>query len=119
MNFDDVQLLSNPAMGPPSPAPQFNARPVADAGPDATYGNPPGKNVPFTLSGTNSFDPDGTVTHYTWELNGVRLFGGESPVVAQVKNAGTYIYTLTVIDNEGSADADTVTVTIKKTPGKK
>jgi hypothetical protein len=119
VHFDDVQLSSDPAVGPPSPAPVLNARPIADAGPDATYGSPSGRRVAFTLSGINSFDPDGTVTHYTWELNGVRLFGGESPVVAQVNNAGTYTYTLTVIDNEGSADADSVTVTIKKKPGKK
>lgn len=84
--------------------------PVADAGEDFTV------NVgeKFTLNGTASYDNVGIV-NYTWELsedgNNTYLYGPEPEFVLKTK--GEHIINLTVYDEAGSWDNDSVTVTIK------
>ncbi len=86
-----------------------NQPPVANAGPDRTA--PVRTNV--TFDGSNSYDPDGTVTSYAWN------FGDDSTgsgVIATHKytRTGTYTVTLTVTDNLGATGQDTAIVTVTR-----
>lgn len=66
------------------------------------------------FNGTNSTDNVGTVD-YVWNffyLGSIRILMG--PTVAYIfAEAGTYVVTLTVADEEGNADTDTLTVTVR------
>jgi len=65
----------------------------------------------FILSGQDSYDPDGSITNYLWELSGT--FVSATDVAIQSKNAvGEYTYTLTVTDSSGLSASDTVTVNV-------
>jgi len=61
------------------------------------------------LDGTDSFDPDGRVTEYEWELSDGRRFSQASPEVDfREGDAGSYTATLTVRDDDGASASDTV-----------
>lgn len=68
-----------------------------------------------TLDGSASFDPDGTISSYSWR----QISGPNSSVITKntdvkpvVTNliAGTYSFQLTVTDNKGATGLDTVNV---------
>ncbi|HYE90108.1 MAG TPA: Ig-like domain-containing protein, partial [Terriglobales bacterium] len=87
--------------------------------PTATITNPSTSTVsiaagqPVTFAGTAA-DPDGTIALYQWN------FPGGSPVKSTVQNPGavtfaapgTYIASLTVVDNQGANNVSPPTVTI-------
>lgn len=97
-----------------------NRAPVANAGGDITITLPVNNT---TLNGTASSDPDGngTITSYAW----VNLTG---PAQYNINNAnaasttlnnlvqGTYTFELTITDNGGLTDKDTVSVTVNPRP---
>lgn len=59
-----------------------------------------GQSVIF--NGTSSYDPDGSLVVYQWDLNGDGIPDQNGPVVAWVYAApGAYTVTLTVVDNLG------------------
>lgn len=92
----------------------LNAKPVADAGTDVTITLPINKS---DLDGSASADADGTVTTYTWEkISGPSQFiiADATAVTTQLTNlsAGTYKFHLTIEDNKGATDTDTVTVKV-------
>jgi len=63
----------------------------------------------FVLSGQESYDPDGSIVNYLWELSGT--FVSATDVAFQSQNTiGDYIYTLTVTDTSGLSDSDTTLV---------
>jgi hypothetical protein len=69
-----------------------------------------------TLDGSNSFDTDGTIT-YLWTKQsgpaGGAIADGTQPVVDITSlEEGTYVYRLTVTDDDAAADFDEVTVTV-------
>src|SRR6185436_20881699 len=85
--------------------------PVANAGPDRTGAT----NVAITFNGSGSYDPDGTVTHYSWQFGDGYAANTTVPSVAHAyKTAGTYTLSLWVSDNAGvwSATSDVALVTI-------
>ena len=90
-----------------------NQAPVANAGADKAITLPANS---LTLIGSGS-DADGTITSYTW----VKISGPASGTIASASSAttnltglvqGVYNFQLTVSDNAGATDKDTVQVTV-------
>lgn len=95
-----------------------NQPPVANAGPDQTLVDTDGDGFAvITYDGTASRDADGTITGYSWVIQGATSLSlGTSPTVRVTQAVGTYTATLTVTDNNGAQSVDTVTVTITAAP---
>ncbi|MBX2963560.1 MAG: tandem-95 repeat protein [Cyclobacteriaceae bacterium] len=89
-----------------------NQPPVANAGPDITV-NLPTSSVNITGSGS---DPDGTIASYLWEkISGpsVTIANANTPTVSLTALvAGTYVFRLTVTDNQGATAFDEVTINV-------
>jgi len=88
-----------------------NQPPVADAGQDQSVSS--GHLVLF--NGSSSYDPDGTIGSYQWD------FGDGAEEKGKIVNhrfrgaqneAKTYTVTLTVEDDKGAIDTDTIHVTV-------
>ncbi|MET0462280.1 MAG: PKD domain-containing protein, partial [Chitinophagaceae bacterium] len=91
-----------------------NQLPVAKAGGSMVITLPVNS---ITANGANSYDPDGTITSYTWtKIAGPSQFNVASPTRAQtvINNLvqGIYKFELTVIDNKGAVAKDTLVVTV-------
>lgn len=91
-----------------------NKIPVAIAGRD-TIIVLPGDSV--ELDGSASYDPDGSITEYSWsKLSGPSTFPliNSHSAVTKVKNLGqgVYRFELTVTDNKGLTAIDTVMITV-------
>jgi hypothetical protein len=91
-----------------------NQGPVAVAGDDqsATVGG-----SAITLNGSDSYDPDGSITSYSWrQISGPGTTQFSATNTAQVTIsgmiAGDYEYTLTVRDDRGATDVDTLKVSV-------
>ena len=88
------------------------APPVADAGPDQNVN----ENVEVTLDGSSSTDPDGEITDYLWTVVGISITNASSSVASftapEVDSDTSYVFTLTVIDNDGQSTSDSVSITI-------
>ncbi len=83
-----------------------NFKPVANAGPDITQHS--GK---VRLDASDSYDPDGKITGYRWNLgNGIIRDG--KVVDYNFLDGGVYNVTLMVQDNDGATDTDEMVVTI-------
>ncbi|MHA4847745.1 PKD domain-containing protein [Flavitalea antarctica] len=101
---DDVQII-------------VNVPPVANAGADQSITLP--INV-ATLDGTQSADPDGSISAYNWsQIQGPSVSTLSTPLTAKtgltLLQAGVYKFKLLVTDNRGAAKADTVQVTVNAT----
>jgi PKD repeat protein len=95
--------------------------PTAIAGPDLVIA----ENELVNLDGTNSFDPDGTLISYSWDLDlGYDSSGdtipdndvdatGPSPSLAWWNDDYVSTVKLTVKDNDGNIATDTMTVTVE------
>lgn len=102
VDFDEVEVV-------------INAPPVADAGDDIRAA--PGQTV--TLDALRSSDPDGTVTDFRWDIQGV-----DEPVYDPAPSVtfaapGTYTALLTISDDSGaenSLDEDEVVIRINHAP---
>lgn len=100
-----------------APIPVPNLAPKANAGPDRTT------TLPFNsllLMGAGS-DPDGTITAYNWSyVSGPSSYNIVSPtsVYTSVNGLveGTYRFRLTVTDDRGATDSDTMTVVVNPVP---
>ncbi|UCH87956.1 MAG: PKD domain-containing protein [Thermoplasmata archaeon] len=85
-----------------------NEPPVADAGADQTVVI----SETVTFDGSGSSDPDGTIESYTWDFGDSTPAGsGVSPTHAY-STAGIYTVTLSVEDDVGATDTDTVILTV-------
>ena len=88
-----------------------NEAPVADAGPDQTVTDSDNSgSESVTLDGTGSTDADGTVDSYSWSEDGTEIATGAQPPVNL--SVGTHDITLTVTDNDGASDTDSVTIVV-------
>ena len=95
-------------------SPVQNQAPIADAGTDTTIQAPASTVI---LNGLLSTDPNGTIVAYAWtKTSGPSqhdIISPSSPTTTVTKlKPGTYVFTLTVTDNEGAQDTDTVTVIV-------
>jgi len=88
-----------------------NQLPVADAG-GPYYGN---VSEPITLDGSGSYDPDGYISTWKWDINndGVWDVSGQYATVS-FKVAGNYTVKLMVIDNDGGISYDNATININQ-----
>ena len=96
----------------PDPEPVPNQAPTANAGPDQTVTVArKGKKATFVLQGSGS-DPDGTIASWTWRQGGTIV--GTAQNVTLSRGVGTYVFTLTVTDDDGATDSDSMTVTVSR-----
>ena len=91
--------------------PPTNEKPVADPG--GPYSSIIGREI--TFNGFNSYDPDGNIDFYRWNFG-----DGSSEILAiqpkhSYSDAGKYIVTLTVVDNDGRSSTKTTATTISDT----
>lgn len=109
---DTVQVIVNAAPPPP------NQAPVSVAGPDISITLPTNST---TLNGTGSYDPDGTIATWAWAY----ISGPAQYTIANANASstglgnlvqGTYSFRLTVTDNNGAINADTVLVVVSNAP---
>ena len=91
--------------------------PFANAGADQIINS----QASFSLDGSSSYDPDGFVATYQWrKLEGPaqiiiqNLQSSITPVLNVV--AGEYSFELTVTDNDGLTDSDTLKVSVQVAP---
>jgi hypothetical protein len=90
-------------------APEPNAAPIANAGPDQNV-TATGGSTTVTLNGSGSSDPDGEALTYGWRENGNPIASGASPSLTLA--TGTHTITLTVTDSYGATATDVVVVKI-------
>jgi hypothetical protein len=95
-----------------------NQGPVANAGPNQTI-LPPTSTA--TLDGSGSFDPDGTISAYSWvKTSGPSGGTITSPSTVQTGitglNQGVYVFTLTVTDNNSVSNSASVQITVNTPP---
>lgn len=105
---DDITVVVNNATSP------GNQPPVAIPGEDITVQLPAAS---VTLDGSQSYDPDGKIISYKWvKVSGPSTFTLVTPNAAttELRNmvAGTYVFRLTVLDDKGMADNETMSVTV-------
>ncbi|QOI99284.1 MAG: matrixin family metalloprotease [Phycisphaeraceae bacterium] len=94
-----------------------NQPPVANAGPDQSLNDADGNgSEPVALDGTGSFDPDGSITNYTWKDGPTTIATGPLPTANVVLPVGARTITLTVTDNAGATANDTVLIDINGRP---
>jgi hypothetical protein len=85
--------------------------PIADAGSDQSGL----AGTPVTLNGSSSYDPDGVIVSYLWQLytGSTWITIGNSPVISYTFGAaGVYTVRLTVTDNHGATDDDLTYVNV-------
>lgn len=95
-----------------------NQPPVAFAGTDITITLPVKET---SLNGSTSYDPDGTLEQYAWAwISGPtqHSLGTPAAPATTLTNLaeGIYKFKLTVTDNGGLSNRDTITVTVKPAP---
>jgi PKD repeat protein len=83
-----------------------NEPPVAQADP---YYQEVGVGESAWFSGSNSYDPDGTIVSYEWDF-GDGTTGSGMNIYHSYSMPGEYTVTLTVTDNEGAQGTDTCLV---------
>jgi len=104
MDYDDVTVKVNPA---------YNQAPVANAGKNQDV-----KGTSTVLDGTQSHDPDGSITKAEWrQLQGPATATIVSPTslktnVTNLNKSGFYVFRLTVTDNAGATAYDDIGVTV-------
>lgn len=91
-----------------------NSKPEANAGRDQTIELPD----ELTLNGSESDDPDGSITEYEWsKIDGPDnyQFDNTTDVITNVSElvAGVYKFRLKVTDNRGATATDDVTITVR------
>jgi len=103
IRIDDIVLSSNE-----SSTANKNIAPVADAGADFTID----LGAAAMLNASGSTDADGTISGWEWRDDQNALIGTTRAVVWTPGSADVLSATLTVTDDDGATDSDTVRVTV-------
>ncbi|WP_105903166.1 glycosyl hydrolase family 18 protein [Vibrio gangliei] len=92
-----------------------NVAPTANAGTDKTVVGP----AAVELDGSASSDRNGTIASYQWTQTSGQSVNIQNPTsattgfdIGEVTETQTLIFSLTVTDNEGATDTDTVVITV-------
>jgi len=86
--------------------------PVARTGSDQTIEDDDGNGSEGTsLDGSASSDADGSIVSYLWSLNGSQIASGANPTGVRF-DVGFHDVLLTVTDNDGLLNTDTVVITV-------
>ncbi|MFE3845736.1 PKD domain-containing protein, partial [Thermoplasmatota archaeon] len=96
--------------GDPEEPPTENENPVAHASASDTNAFI-GESINF--DGSNSYDNDGNITSYSWNFGDGSSASGKTASHSYSSN-GTYNVILTVTDNNGSSDSDSITIVVSK-----
>ena len=91
---------------------RVNRPPIANAGADQVVS--PGTSVKLDASGSTDPDPDDKIASYLWEEGGVELEDVKS--FRETFDSGRHEITLTVTDDFGDADSDTVVIVVNRPP---
>ena len=91
--------------------PAANRFPIADGGPDRVVTS----GVPTTFTATASSDADGSIVGYTWNF-GDGSFGAGATATHTFTGGTDRVVTLTVTDNVGATDVDTIAVEVNLAP---
>jgi len=90
-----------------------NDPPTADAGSDQTVTDTDENgSESVTLDGSGSSDSDGSIVSYVWMESTSQIATGSGPSVTLI--VGVHTIDLTVTDDDGATDADTVIVTVNE-----
>jgi len=87
-----------------------NLPPVAFAGNDLELIDAVGTNLNITLKGSGSTDADGKIVKYSWVKDGYQI--STSPDINVQVSTGNCSYILTVTDNDGVTDSDTINIKV-------
>ena len=88
-----------------------NQIPIADAGGNQNVSDVDGNgSEQVVLDGSGSNDSDGMIQSYIWSKDGQQIASGANPTVTL--DVGTYNITLTVTDNDGASNSDTVVINV-------
>lgn len=90
--------------------PHVNAAPTANIAASTLGGTAP---VTVSFDGSGSFDPDGSVTSYSWNFGDGTTATGAT-VSHTFTHGGTYPVTLTVTDNSGAQGFAVTTITVRE-----
>lgn len=93
----------------------INSKPVAIAGRDIVAA----PNSPVTFIGTASYDPDGSITQYSWSFSNSDEILNDSVVTQTFESAGIYTAVLEVRDNSNAINnisRDTLRLRINSSP---
>ena len=90
----------------------INLPPIADAGDDKTICAEDDGTAIILLDGSRSYDPDGSIDHYSWQNSNGKVIGDSAQVRVRLR-AGTHSFELTVIDNNGAASKAIVTMRVQ------
>lgn len=72
----------------------------------------PAEEITFDASGSN--DPDGSITGYSWDLNGDGSYTKSGETVShEYDDSGEYSVSLRVTDNDGATDVSSKTVSVE------
>jgi PKD repeat protein len=95
----------------PSAFAQTNAPPVANA--NGPYAGTAGTAIQFSAAGSS--DPDGSIVSYSWQFGDGGTGAGQTAAHTYTQ-AGTYVATLTVVDNAGASASATANVVVAAAP---
>ncbi len=88
-----------------------NVAPIAKLGDDIIIDDTDGNgSETIMLDGSESTDPDGIITNYSWSLNGIQI--AWEPTYELNANIGEYELVLTVTDDDGARHSDTIKITV-------
>ena len=88
-----------------------NASPVANAGTNQIVNDSDDDgNEVVALNGSGSYDPDGSISSYSWKEGGNEIATGVDPNVTF--DVGEHVVSLLVTDNEGANDLDVTVITV-------
>ncbi len=87
-----------------------NIPPVAFAGNDQEILDTLGTALSLTLKGSESTDTDGEIVKYSWAKDGYQI--STLPDLDVLLDIGNHSYVLTVTDDDGSTDSDTINITV-------
>jgi PKD repeat protein len=102
LNQLEITALASAAIGNQSPTASLTANPTSGTEP-----------LTVNFDGSASSDSDGTIVSYEWDYDSNNIIDATGAITSYTYNtAGSYTAVLTVTDDQGATDTDTVTITV-------